>query len=280
MTEFQKQVIELVNQGKCISEIAKDLGRNKSSVSNVVRRFNLHPKKFLENSVFHQYFDEINTELKAYFLGFFIADGCLNSDTPRCKGRFSLAIQEPDRIILDVLKKELHSTNPISIVDCQIGAKTRKPQAHFRWTSPYMRDVFNTKYKITSNKTKDVNFVFPLEAIDPKYIGAFVRGFIDGDGSFESHKGTFVPRIVGTSKTFLKQIGNIVNDNTGLVYKLYETKGKACTYYSLRWSANNNDKFNKIQKLFNFLYNNETICLSRKKDKIVSYLEYRANQIK
>lgn len=37
------------------------------------------------------------------------------------------------------------------------------------------------------------------------------------------------------------------------------------------------DKLNKIIKLRDFLYNNASIFLSRKKEKIDHYIEYRAN---
>lgn len=57
MTEFQQQVINLVNEGKTVSEIAKILNRNMSSVSSVVKRFNLSPKKVFENTVKHDFFD-------------------------------------------------------------------------------------------------------------------------------------------------------------------------------------------------------------------------------
>ena len=40
MTEFQQIVINLVNEGKTVSEIAKQLNKNMSSVSSVVKRFN------------------------------------------------------------------------------------------------------------------------------------------------------------------------------------------------------------------------------------------------
>lgn len=45
MTEFQQLVINLVEEGLTVSEIAKTLDCNMSSVSSVVKRFNLSPKK-------------------------------------------------------------------------------------------------------------------------------------------------------------------------------------------------------------------------------------------
>lgn len=56
MTEFQQIVINLVEEGLTISEIAKQLGKNQSSVSSVVKRFNLTPKKKYINTVNHTFF--------------------------------------------------------------------------------------------------------------------------------------------------------------------------------------------------------------------------------
>lgn len=39
MTDFQKQVIDLVDQDLCVSEIARRLNRKMSSVSSVIARF-------------------------------------------------------------------------------------------------------------------------------------------------------------------------------------------------------------------------------------------------
>ena len=103
-----------------------------------------------------------------------------------------------------------------------------------------------SKVKIISNKTQNIDFEFPLETIPKEYIGDFIRGFIDGDGSFESHEGTFTPSIVGTSKKWLCQIGDIVSAETELNYSITEIKGKTCNYYTLRWSANRVNKLEKI----------------------------------
>ena len=143
-----------------------------------------------------------------------------------------------------------------------------------------MTNILKDKYGIISNKTANIGFSFNMNLIPDDLKGSFIRGFIDGDGSFESHKGIFTPSIVGTSKTWLTQVGDLVSQQTGLIYKVYENKGKTCNYYTLRWSADKVDKVDKIKRLYEFLYNNATTYLTRKRDKIESYLKYRANQIR
>lgn len=107
MTEFQQIVINLVNEGRTVSEIAKLLGRNASSVSSVVKRFNLTPRKAFTNTVKDDFFDVIDTEPKAYLLGFFVADGCVNKSTSRHNGRFAINQSEDDKEIVKAFKEYL-----------------------------------------------------------------------------------------------------------------------------------------------------------------------------
>ena len=224
------------------------------------------------------YFSDINSDLKAYFLGFFIADGSVSVNIKqRCYGRFSFLIQEQDGYLLEKLASELgdckvfdrHNTN---------GAINRKPQKSLRWTSKKMLESLS-EYNLGPNKTF-VDFEFPFDKIPKQYWGALIRGFIDGDGCFEQNKGKFIPSIVGPNKTWIKQVGDLISSKTGLVYKIYENHGKTCDWYRLRWSANNINKPEKIQKLYSFLYDGANIWLTRKREKIEAYLEYRANQVR
>lgn len=78
---------------------------------------------------------------------------------------------------------------------------------------------------------------------------------------------------------YLNIIGDLVSKATGMSYSISTTQGKTCKYYSLRWSCDHVDKLEKITKLKTYLYNNASIYLTRKKDKIDHYIEYRANSL-
>lgn len=281
MTKFQEQVLDLLGKGFTVSKIAKSLDCNVTSVSSVRKRFGItnYNKEYV-NTVNHEFFDSIDSEHKAYYLGFIIADGSISYGKDHNDvGRFSINIQNDDINILNSLKEDLNIPNKIYVKNNQKGVIHRKLQASLRWTSKHMLDIFTNEYNILPNKTMNFDFIFPLEKIPNEYKGAFVRGFIDGDGSFESHGYVFNPTIVGTSIEWLKQIGDLVSEKTGLTYVTYKNIGKTCNYYTLRWSANRINKFDKISKLYNFLYKDATIYLDRKLKKIVSYLEYRAKQL-
>lgn len=75
-----------------------------SSVSSVIARFKLKHKSKNFNCVNHNYFDNIDSAQKAYFLGFFISDGSVSGN------RFSFNLSADDgNELLPTLKKELHS---------------------------------------------------------------------------------------------------------------------------------------------------------------------------
>lgn len=278
MTEFQQIVINLIDEGLTISEIAKRLDKNMSSVSSVVKRFNLTPKKAYINTINHTFFDNIDTPEKSYLLGFFIADGCINKNT---NGRFSINQSEDDKEIVEAFKTYLNVPSKIQIVNNQSGVQHRKLQYRIRWTSPYMENILKTKYNIISNKTLDINFQFPIELIPENLQNHFVRGFIDGDGYMgdNGQQGNFSISIIGTSLKFITLIGELISKNTGMSYSIYNKQGKTCMYYNLRWSCDRVNKFEKITKLQNYLYNNASIYLKRKKEKIDNYIEYRANSL-
>lgn len=113
MTEFQQLVINLVEEGLTVSEIAKTLDCSMSSVSSVVKRFNLSPKKKYVNTVDHTFFDTIDTPEKAYLLGFFIADGNICKDSEHSKGRFAINQSKDDLEVVEAFKKYLNIPSDI-----------------------------------------------------------------------------------------------------------------------------------------------------------------------
>ena len=221
----------------------------------------------------HQYFDEINDEFKAYLLGFFIADGYLHSKS----NRFGVSIQNQDEIILKYYQQNI-CDNLIYTKNRTTNLINRLDQGTFRWSSEHMKDIFQNKYHIYPNKTHNKVFYFPFETIPNNLIRHFVRGFIDGDGSFESKEGTFTINLINTSLIFLKQIGNFIcnleNENE-IEMNIKEIQGKTINYYRLRFNMFRKNKPEKVLKIYNYLYNDSTIFLQRKKDKIESYLKYR-----
>lgn len=272
MTDFQIEVVELLKQGLRPGEVSKKLNRNGSSVSSVIKALNITGYNKQENTCNHNYFDNIDTEIKAYLLGFFIADGWLNVGN----SRFGLQIKEEDNIVLHYIKNEFVNGSVISTKNRTTETVTRKNISTIRWTSSHMKDIFMNKYKILENKTYDKTFMFPFEEIPEHLIRHFIRGFFDGDGCFSKIRQSLSITIISTSLNFLNQIAKyFTNLSEGINEVIREINGKTTNYYTLNFNFERTDKPEKVLKIYNYLYDDSELYLIRKKDKIESYLKYR-----
>ena len=59
---------------------------------------------------------------------------------------------------------------------------------------------------------------------------------------------------------------------------VYKHIGKTANWLSLRFNYNRN-RFNKIKEIYNYLYSDTSVYLTRKKIKFEQYIEYRANSL-
>ena len=269
MTELQKNTIELLKEGLSPSQVAKKLNRNISSISSVIKRFNIiEYKKLNENKCNHHYFDKIDDQNKAYLLGFFVADGWITTGN-----RLGINIQSQDDYILKEYQK-FTGTN-IFNRNRTTSLIKRQDSSNIRWNSKYMISTFKT-LNIIQNKTYHTDFEFPFEKMSSKFIRHFIRGFIDGDGCFESNKGVFTITLVNTSLKFMQQLGNEFEKITeGIKSTIRKRNGKTVDYYSLRFNFLRTNKPEKVLQIYNYLYKDSNLFLTRKKDKIESYLKYR-----
>lgn len=218
------------------------------------------------------YFETIDSDLKAYLLGFFIADGCIVMNS-RCKNSYKLSINisEQDKELVELYQKLICPNNKIVISVYKKGAINRKPTHQIKWTSNKMKKDLE-KYNIKKNKTKNFNFIFPFNLLDEKYYFSFIRGFFDGDGHLSYSKDIqFTFGFYGTSKIFLSQIGEIFEKYFDVKYIIDVSKRKNMNLYCLRFNANyKRRKF--ISELYDKLYTNSEFSLLRKKEKFESYL--------
>ena len=75
-----------------------------------IKRTNKCRRKYSLNE---NYFDDINTPNKAYILGLMYADGC--NFPPKSTSNISL--QESDKELLEKIKIEIESTQPLKFID-------------------------------------------------------------------------------------------------------------------------------------------------------------------
>lgn len=228
------------------------------------------------------FFKEIDSEEKAYLLGFFLADGTYSLGSG-CKDsyRYQIHQQEIDKCVVDWYKNAIVPEGNIVYKESYTDKKgtNHKGTYKLRWTSKTMHKDLEL-YNIFPKKTQDITFEFPFELIPHKFIWDFIRGFFDGDGqvsySEETHQFTFA--LYSTSEKFMNQLGDIFEKEFGVRKRIEGIQKSKMVLYTLRFSSNQNRQA-FIDALYSKFYKNKSYFLERKQIKFLNYLlfKYRDN---
>ena len=229
-----------------------------------------------------EYFDKIDTQKKAYILGFLIADGCIIYDTKK-SGHISKSVAfsntTDDIEAIQCIRNEICPERQLYSYKTSSNRR-KKEQFHFKWVSNYMVDTLENKYNIKRRKTYDKEFKLPENVIPDNLFRHFFRGFFDGDG----HVDYGSVQLIFTSKPFMEQIMSWFK-NFDYTIKLVD--GKTTNYYVVNiWLDSKKKEFFR-----HFLYDDAEVYLSRKKrifnteisynsrNRIIEIVEHRAEEI-
>jgi hypothetical protein len=208
----------------------------------------MRKKKFNEN-----YFENIDSEDKAYFLGLIYADGCIINDSKNFRYRLVLKLHKKDTHILEDLINCIESENSVWTHGkrdmCEVGFSGKK--------------IINDLELIGLIQNKTFKLEYPT--IRENLERHFLRGYFDGDGciriSFDkrdnSERGDL--RIVGGSIKFLDKMNERMNYLFGVnTNKLYGPKNKE--YKFIGWAG-----MTDIEKIYDGFYCDSNLFLQRKK---------------
>lgn len=243
-------------------EIANRLGFTERQIRGKINNMGLKKIRDFNSDYFHV----IDTDLKAYFLGFIFADGWVCYNTDNRYYEFGMDLRCEDRYILEILNEELGGVHKIyHLKPCQrvIDGNLANIGHIYRlrvYSKELVFDLMN--HGVETNKT--LKKTYPVVA-DNLFFD-YLRGYIDGDGCYYNNGyGNNILHITcGTQEPliYLKEKLKQFEINTTL-YKEKDRKYRLlCT--------NTND----MNRLVHFLYHNGfSLCLDRKYNKIKSYLQ-------
>jgi len=120
------------------------------------------------------YFDNIDTSAKAYILGFIFADGGI-ARTKSVSYRLDFTQHANGRDVLEYIRKQLGYTGPI-LYDQKTANYTRD---RLQICSKYLAKSLE-QYGVVPNKSLILK---APKKLPKKFIGSFLRGLLDGDGS-------------------------------------------------------------------------------------------------
>lgn len=254
-----KQCLDIItkyNSGVNRNKLAKEYNVSHKTISNIINR-NLRNrsrgnKKYSVNEC---YFSKIDTEDKAYWLGFLYADGYI--------------LEKGKALITGLTLKDLEH---IEKFKCDINSTHLIKEA--KTTNNYQLNIYNTKfskYLVDKGCVPRKTYLIEFPIIESDLINHFIRGYFDGDGSISATDKTLQITICCASKTFLEKLIKFLSDETGVKNKIYTRKDGLHLYVN----ASGDD----ILKIKKYLYKGSKTYLDRKKETF-DLIEKNINEIK
>lgn len=260
------KIIELYASGVSAKQLGFKYGIGKSRIQKWADREGLLRDKSeaLRYTFFNEHiFDEIDSEEKAYWLGFFYADA-YNSEQTKT---FNITLQKRDA---EHLKKIARF---IGLPDSKVESDpddNKHPSSSLRIYSKHFCQNMKDKGCMQG---KSFLISFP-RWLNSAYYNDFIRGYFDGDGclTYRKNQREWKWALVSTDDvcSFIK---DYFENSFGIkLAKEYISQTNNNTY-EIVTSGNA-----KIQKICDILYKNSTIYLDRKYQKYLDLCEFN-NQI-
>lgn len=197
-------------------------------------------------------FEKIDTEEKAYWLGFLYADGSVGSK----EDKIELGLSEKDLKHIEKFKNFMNITNKISY-----RKNTKSYRISFR-SIKCKQDLINKGCV----PKKSLVLKFPNENQVPKeLIKHFIRGYFDGDGWFTNTEKCFQIGIIGTEnfiKGFLDTVENINKENK--IFKVHREDGAKRYMFG---------SYNDVLNFLNWIYKDSKIYLDRKYEHYLDFIQ-------
>ena len=241
-----------LNENYTLKQLGKEFSCNYGTIRNLLNKHHIQSRGNKQGYPRNEYyFSKIDTEEKAYWLGFLYADGCVHSNN----NEISINITDKEhiekfKIAIGAVNHKITETNDKRFPN----AKTlyqftiKDEQLHkdlIQWGCVPQKSLLLNK----------------IPNIPRDFISHFIRGYFDGDGSIALTKDNrnnnlmYRINIVGT-KNFVE---NLLKE-IGFGYITKEKRCKEIYYYNCGAKRD-------FEKLYNFLYKDATLYMERKKEK-------------
>jgi hypothetical protein len=251
--DLEDQIIQLYNDNISSEKIAKQFDINGTTVCRILKRRGIELRSESDRhrtlNLYEDFFSVIDTQEKAYLLGFLYADGSVHKDNNMIK----IEVHEKDQDIL-----ELFIQNIFNNCRPKIGID-REVYRYITITSKQLKEDL-IKHGCTPQKT----FTVSLPTLNNEMLSHFLRGLYDGDGCICTTNNQVSVTLTGLG-TFLKQIQDIYTSLNIRSYYVVYKKNKKIGDLCVR-------AVDEVNKLLRYLYSDARIYLQRK------YQAYQVSQ--
>lgn len=229
--------------------ISKHLKKNKIEIRDPLQKYNYD----------EDYFEVIDTEEKAYWLGFLGADGCINESKTYKSLELGLKAEDKDHIEKFVIAIK----GDLSMIK---DRTTRAAGKIFHSNRVTVNCTKMAKDLIDKGVTPKKSFTLQFPPfLQSNLLGPYMRGYFDGDGNVHPRNHTISISVVGNDM-FIKEYINKLNELLGIplpkIYKKQKSECRTVYYYGPN-----------ARKILDFFYSDATIFLTRKRDKYLNNLK-------
>ena len=239
-----KSIIQQYVSGLSATKISKKYDCGVATITSILKKYNVTRRTLSEACLkypFNQYFfDVIDTDSKAYFLGLLFADGYNNEE----EGRVALGLK--DKCSVEQFAAAIETNHPVITKEYPKWT-THTLNIHGRYFSQQLA-------KHGCVQAKSHILTFPTTVPD-HLMHHFVRGYFDGDGCIHVRKNSDhrVVHIIGT-EAFLNGMGKILPVKSSI-----KQRSKKTVFYLGIY------KKNDVSVFAEWLYKDTTIFMERKR---------------
>lgn len=259
------------NVNKTFKEMALECSVSERAYSRVLKENNINGKNKNRYKLNESYFENIDTERKAYWLGLLYADGYVGD---KHFNNIIICLTISDMYILQEFSKDIEFTGNIRIDQNGGGLSNGTPKSVLNFSSVKMAKDLR-RLGLYPGKSQSMTC---LPNISEELIPHFIRGYFDGDGSIhttryhENDRGKMRYRV----RNVFSLIGTVDFLNDVRKYIPVKLTVQSCKSENMEYAVCNVNS--RLMIIYEYLYSDATIYFTRKFNKwneIIRALEER-----
>jgi len=260
------QIIKEYNLGNNSEIIAKKFNIHATTVLRILQRNNIKTRPATQNKrkykINENFFEKIDTQEKAYYLGLFYADG----NSSKGGSEIKIGLKEKDKYLLDKFSELIYGFIKTNL-NKKYFIKNDDKEQHFFYLPVYSEKMHKDLENAGAPPNKTFKIIFPTTNIVPQdLLPHFVRGYMDGDGGIYDK-----PKILITSN--INFIQGMINYLTSMNIKCNKIqvnkKNPLIGYFEITGTEN-------FINYCNLIYKDSTILMTRKHNVFQKILEKKS----
>lgn len=261
--ELKKEIIKYyLSQPMTMRQVEDKYQLSHPTITKILKDIPKYTKAKLNNpNMKEHFFQEINNEASAYFLGLIISDGNVFKDDTGRQASISITLNSKDQYMLENFKEILQTNTSIT--------HDSKGCSQIAVRSNIMAEDL-AKYGVIPRKS----YYTYLPQVSDKMMPHLIRGIFDGDGSIMSKPSP-------NSNKFLHSISfcgthQLMEEIANYIFKYLHLKQKP-TIYNYKDKHLSELKIQNIEDITKFgfwIYTNSSLFLERKNNIFNNFLKH------